>query len=174
MLFTIDLMKSILFHTNKKGPVLTNSIPLYDQEVIDHDERNMEDEFMNNPDDSDDNICECTTEFGGSSQTETQLSNARLAIDNAPNNNEVIEVSKYYQLALPVYEDMMNSCKTKKQFEDVIKLMETQHIKHVSENGVLPHNNTTKSTFMFGQNDTNQRSIPRKKFAYERRQQYKK
>ena len=134
----------------------------------------MEDEFLNNPDDSDDNMCDCTTEFGGSSQTETQLSTARLAIDNAPNNNEVIEVSKYYQLALPVYEDMMNSCKTKKQFEDVIKIMETQHFKHVSENGVLPHNNTTRSTYMFGQNDTNQRSIPRQKFAYERRQQYKK
>ena len=170
----IDLMKSILLHTNEKGPVLKNSIPLHDQEVPDHDVCDIEDEFMNNPDDSNDNMCDCTTEFGGSSQTETQLSTARLAIDNAPNNNEVIEVSKYYQLAIPVYEEMMNSCKTKRQFEDVIKLMETQHFKHVSENGVLPHNNTTRSTYMFGQNDTNQRSIPRKKFAYERRHQYKK
>ena len=79
-----------------------------------------EDDFTNNPDNSNDNMCDSTTEFGGSSQTETQLSTARLAIDNAPNNNEVIEVSKYYQLAIPVYEEMMNSCKTKRQFEDVI------------------------------------------------------
>ena len=39
-------MQSILLHTNEKGPVLKNSVLLYDQEVTDHDERNMEDEFM--------------------------------------------------------------------------------------------------------------------------------
>ena len=69
---------------------------------------------------------------------------------------------------------MMNSCKTKKQFDDVCINMETQHFKHVTENGVLTHNNTTRSTYIFGQNDTNQRSIPRNKFAHEKRQQYNK
>ena len=69
---------------------------------------------------------------------------------------------------------MMNSCKTKKQLDDVCNYMQNQHHKHVAENGVLPHNNTTRSTYIFGQNDTNKRSIPRKKFAHERRQQYKK
>ena len=57
----IDLMKSILQHTNDKGPVLKNSIQLHDQEVPDHDVCDIEDEFMNNPDDSNDNMCECTT-----------------------------------------------------------------------------------------------------------------
>ena len=90
------------------------------------------------------------------------MSTARLAIDNAPKYNEIIEISSYYKLALPIFEEMMNSCKTKKQFDDVCINMQNQHYKHVAENGVLPHNNTTKSTYMFGQNDTNQRSIPRK------------
>ena len=67
-------MQSILLHTNKKGPVLKDSIPLYDQK--DHDESNIESEFMNNPENSDDNMCECTTDFGGLSHTETQLSTA--------------------------------------------------------------------------------------------------
>ena len=39
--------------------------------------------------------------------------------------------------------------------------MQNQHYKHVAENGVLPHNNTTRGTYVCGQNDT-QRSIPRK------------
>ena len=70
--------------------------------------------------------------------------------------------------------NQLNTGKTKKQFDDVIKNMETQHFKHVSENGVLTHNNTTRSTYIFGQNNTNQRSIPRKKFAHEKRQKYNK
>ena len=49
----------------------------------------------------------------------------------------------------------MNSCKTKKQLDDVCNYMQNQHYKHVAENGVLPHNNTTRSTYIFGQNDTN-------------------
>ena len=47
-------------------------------------------------------------------------------------------------------------------------MMETQHYKHVAENGVLPHNGATRSTYVFGQNDTNKRIIPRKKFAHEK------
>ena len=84
---------------------------------------------------------------------------------NTPNNNEVIATSTYYKHTLLVFEDMMNSCKKKKQFEEVVKMMETQHYKHVSENGVLPHNNTTRSTYMLGQNETNQRTIAQKKFS---------
>ena len=102
------------------------------------------------------------------------MSTARFDITNSPNNNEVIATSNYYKHALPVFEDMMNYCKTKKQFEEIVKMMETQNYRHVSENSVLPHNNTTRSTYVFGKNDTNQRSIPRKKFAYEKRKQYKK
>ena len=83
-------------------------------------------------------------------------------------------MSSYYKYALPVFEEMMNSCKTKKQFDDVIKIIGTQHFKHIAENGMLSHNNTTRSTYMFGQNDTNQRSIPRQKFTYKKRKQYNK
>ena len=83
-----------------------------------------------------------------------------MAITNAPNNNEVIAISTYYKHAFPVFEDMINSCKTKKQFEEVIKMMEMQHYRHVSANGALPHNNTKRSTYVFGQNNTNQRYIP--------------
>ena len=97
------------------------------------------------------------------------MSTDRLAITNAPNNNEVVVSSTYYKHALPVFEDMMNSCKIKKKFEEVIKMMETQHYRYVSENGGLPYNNTTTNTYVFEKNDTNQSSIPRKKFDYEKR-----
>ena len=165
-------MQSILLHTHEKGPVLKDRIPFYYQN--NNNDSNVESDIMNNNDNSNDIMSECTTEFGGSSQTETQLSTARLAIDNAPEYNEIIEISSYFKLALPVFEEMMNSCKTKKQFDDVCINMQNQHYTHVAENDVLPHNNTTRSTYIFCQNDTNQRSIPRKKFAHEKRQQYNK
>ena len=97
-----------------------------------------------------------------------------MAITNAPNNNEVITTSTYYKHTRPVFEDMMNYCKTKKRFEEFVKMMETQYYRPMSENGVLPHNTKTRSTYAFGKSDTNQRSIPQKKFAYEKRKQYKK
>jgi len=166
----IDLMHSILLYTNTKGPLVKNSIQLQDdnnEDMIDNEAN--DDDFITHEDDSDDSMNVLTTNFGGSSQTETQLSTARVAISNAPNTNEYMETSVYYTLARPTFEDMMNSCKTKKQFDDVIKMMETQHYKHVAENGVMPHNATTASTYVFGRNDTNKRTIPRKKFAHEKR-----
>ena len=75
-----------------------------------------------------------------------------MAITNDPNKNEVIATSTYYKHALPVFEDMIKSCKTKKKFEEVVNMMETQHYRHVTENGILPHNNTTRSIHMFGKN----------------------
>ena len=45
------------------------------------------------------------------------MSPARLAITNARNNNEVVAASTYYKHALPVFEDMMTSFKTKNQFD---------------------------------------------------------
>lgn len=60
--------------------------------------------------------------FLGSYQTESQLNTARLALMNAPNNNKAIESSTCYKHTLPVFEDIMNSCKTKCQFGEVIKL----------------------------------------------------
>ena len=85
----IDLMQSILSHTSTKGPVVKNSIQLqdYHKEQDINNEANEAD-FITNEDDSEDSMDVCTTNFGGSSQTETQLSTARLAISNAPNTNE--------------------------------------------------------------------------------------
>ena len=109
---TIDLMKSILEYTNTKGPVVKNSIPLHDKKK--NDESLSDAMFINNEDDFEDSMDVCTTHFGGSSQTETKLGTAWLAISNAPNTNEFIETSMYYIHALPVFEEMMNSCTTKK------------------------------------------------------------
>ena len=48
-------------------------------------------------------------------------------------------------------------------------MMNTQYFKNITENGTLPHNNTTPSTYMFGQNDTNATPTPREWFIYEER-----
>ena len=109
--------------------------------------------------------------FGGSSQTQTQLSTARLAIDNAPTMNKVIATSSYYKHALPMFEAMINSCKTKPQFDEVILMMQTKHYKHISENGGIPHQPQVRrrDPYIFEQNDTNKKKEKRHKFLYEKR-----
>ena len=122
------------------------TIPLFDDD--NNNESLSDDMIINNSEKSEDSKYECTTHFSWSSQTEIQLSTSRLATTNAPNNNEVVAISTYYKHTLPVFEDMMNSCKTKKKFEEVVKMMETQHYRHVRENGILPRNNTARSTYV--------------------------
>ena len=55
----IDLMQSILLHTHDKGPVIKDSIPLHYQN--NNDDSYVESDIMNNNDDSNDIIGECTT-----------------------------------------------------------------------------------------------------------------
>lgn len=72
----------------------------------------------------------------------------------------MIEISSYYKHTLLVSEGMINSCDTKKELEEVILNMQTQHCKHFAENCVLPYTITNRSTTVFDQNDTNQQSVP--------------
>ena len=55
----IDLMQIILRHTHEKGPVLKDSIPLHYQN--NNNDSNVESDIMNNNDNSNDRMCECTT-----------------------------------------------------------------------------------------------------------------
>ena len=98
---------------------MTNTIPLFDDE--NHNESLSDACIINTSKEPEDSKDECTTHFGGLSQTKSQLSTARLSITNTPNTNEVIIISAYYKHALPVFEDMINSCKTTNQFEEVVK-----------------------------------------------------
>lgn len=62
--------------------------------------------LMNDLEEYDASMGECTTHLGGLSQTETQLSTAWLAIINDRNNKEVIEISSYYKHTLPLFGEM--------------------------------------------------------------------
>ena len=165
----VDLMKAILEHTDKHGPVLKDSIPLHSTTL--EDESDNDSMFINNDNESNVIIDHCPVHFGGSSQTQTQLSTARLAIDNAPTMNMVIATSTYYKLALPMFEDMMNSCSTKPQFEEVINMMKTKHYKHLSENGKCPYQTQARRPvpYVVEQNNTNKKKEKRHKFLYEKR-----
>lgn len=132
-----DLMVVILEHTDKHGPVVKDIIPL--SIIMSENECDNDSMSINNENESNDIMDHCPVHFGGSSQTQTQLSTARLAIDNASTMNKVIATSNYYKYALPMFEEMMNSCKTKLQFDEVILMMQTKHYKHLSENGGRTH-----------------------------------
>ena len=104
----IDLMTRIL---EQKISSIENSISLSD-DTNTNNERLSDAMFINNSEESEDSTYKYTT-FGRSSQTESQLSTARLAIMDAPNNNEIVATSTYYKHALLVFDDMMNLCKSK-------------------------------------------------------------
>ena len=105
-------MTSIFKHTYEKCPVLRNSIILFDDENKNKSVR--EALIINNLEESEVSKDECKAHFDGPSQTESQLSTVRLAITNDYNNNGFIEISTYYKHALSIFENMTNSCKTKK------------------------------------------------------------
>jgi len=51
-------------------------------------------------------------EFGGLSQTDTHMSTERLAFGNVE-KPDVLPMSDYYKRALPIFEDMINTCQSK-------------------------------------------------------------
>ena len=89
----IDLMASVLEQTNEKGPLLKNNILLFDDE--NNNESLRDAMIINNLEDSEDCKEKYTTHFGGSSQNESQLSTALLAITNALSYNEAVATSTY-------------------------------------------------------------------------------
>ena len=83
---------------------MNNPFPLFDDENNNETIRDVM--IINNSEDSEVNKDEWSTHFIGSSQTESQLRTARLAITNDPNNNEIIATSTYYKHDPPVFKDI--------------------------------------------------------------------
>ena len=60
---------------------------------------------------------------------------------------------------------MINTCKSEIQLQNAIYIMRGQHYHNVASNG--QQNNENCQTYMFGQNDTQQKTVPRRKFLHE-------
>ena len=108
---------------------------------------------------------ECVEEFGGLSKKDTHMSTERLAFGNVNKPNILLPTSDYYKRALPIFEDMINTCKSESQLQNAIEIMRGQYYHNVASNG--QKNNVIRQTYMFGQNDTQQRTDLRRKFFCE-------
>ena len=74
-------------------------------------------------------------------------------------------MSDYYKRALPIFEDMINTCQSEMQFQKAIHAMKSQHYHNVATNG--EQTNRVRETYVFGQNDTQLKKVPRRKFFHE-------
>ena len=73
--------------------------------------------------------------------------------------------------ALPVFEKMVYYCSNDVRFKDMMNVMRVQYIKNQCEKGINSGSNYTKigqGASLFGENNTNQISVKRHKFSYER------
>ena len=76
------------------------------------------------------------------------MSTERLAFGNVNEPNILLPTSDYYKRTLPVFEDMINTCKSEIQLQNAIDIMRGQHYHNVASNG--QQNNIICQTYMFG------------------------
>ena len=157
-----NLMSNIIHATERNGYVLKNQLPLYPAALI---HREMSDSnIINDTEANNVFLDDCVDEFGGLSQTDTHMSTERLAFGNVE-KPDVLPRSDYYKRALPIFEDMINTCQSEMQLQKAIHVMKGQHYHNVASNG--QQNNRVRETYVFGQNDTQLKKVPRRKFLHE-------
>ena len=105
--------------------------------------------------------------MGGSSQVECFLSQQR-----EDNDNHVVkhgtERNTYYKEALPLFEEMVNSCPNKHMFDVMCETLRERHMIHIASRGINNQLCSTKGMTLFGENNTNKRSAKRHKFIFEK------
>ena len=156
-------MLNIIDETSRNGYVLKNQISLYpvaknSAEISDSISiyRTEATEGFSN---------EYVEEFGGLSQTDTHMSTEWLASRNVNQPNILLPTSVYHKIALPVLEDMINTYKSEVQCQNAIEIMRGHYYHNVASHG--QQNNVIRHTYIFGQNDTQQKTVPRRKFLHE-------
>ena len=105
--------------------------------------------------------------MGGSSQAECFLSQQR-----EDNDNHVVkhgtERNTYYKEALPLFEEMVNSCPSKHIFDVMCEEIRSRHMIHIASRGINNQIGSSKGMSLFGENNTNKKSVKRYKFMHEK------
>ena len=66
---------------------------------------------------------------------DVSLSQTRIESENVVDDALVTRVT-FYKQALHLFQEMINSCSTKVQFDELCKMMRNQNTKHISANGI--------------------------------------
>ena len=96
-----------------------------------------------------------------------------ISNDNTINTNDLfdhnlVSYNKYHKEALPLFEEMVSSCRNDCQFNEMMELMRTQHMKHVISKGINAYVGQKTGTLLFGEDNTNCKNEKRHKFLHER------
>lgn len=157
-----NLMNKIVSETNRGHPVLKDSIPL---NVV--EEMNAVSEYDDIDSTMDTKIDEMDN-MGGSSQVECQLSQHREEIDNNIDHFGSHR-NTYYREALPLFEEMVNSCPNDYLFKEMCTILRNRHMVHVASRGINNQLTNTNAIALFGENNTNRRKVKRHKFTHEKK-----
>ena len=77
-------------------------------------------------------------------------------------------VNSYFRDGMSAYEEMMRTCPNKAMFEECITFMRNQSMKHIITKANITKPKSDKSTILFKENPTKNKSIKRTKTISER------
>ena len=63
------------------------------------------------------------------------LSQTRIELENVVDDTLVTR-GTFYKEALHLFQEMINSCSTKVQFDELCKMMRNQNMKHIAAKGI--------------------------------------
>ena len=156
-----DLMMRIQKNTHEFGPVIKNTIQF---NMI---QSTTVDEYFSCLPFHEDVSNNAFNSFGGLSQVSFRLSQDRVHMNDSFDHN-LIPYNKYHKEALPLFEEMVSSCRNDCQFNEMMELMRTQHMKHVISKGINAYVGQKTGTLLFGEDNTNCKNEKRHKFLHER------
>ena len=134
-----NLMTKMLLQTNRGIPVVRYSIQLHVTETLIEINESDEDNYL-----SVDLHSDLMTNMGGSSQVECHLSQQNESNDNYIETNNT-QRKTYYKEALPLFEEMVNSCPNKNLFDEMCQIMRDRHMIHIASRGYNNQVTTTNS-----------------------------
>ena len=91
--------------------------------------------------------------MGGSSQVECYLSQHREENDKII-GTFVSHRNTYYKEALPLFEEMVNSCPNEYLFKEMCDVLRNRHMVHIASRGINNQLMNSNGMTLFGENDT--------------------
>ena len=110
----MDLIKRTIHHTRNKGLVITNTMMINSETMIDKEDYDIiKHDFGHS-------YPFQPGTFGGSSEVDVRLSQTRIELENIADDT-LVTTSTFYKQVLPLFQEMMNSFSTKVQFDELYK-----------------------------------------------------
>ena len=106
--------------------------------------------------------------FGGLLEIDVNLSQTRIELKNIVDDT-IVTTGTFYKQALPLFQEIMNSCSTKVQFDALCKMMRNQNMKHIAEKVINSAYGRSKGSVLFGEDKASKRNTPCHRFAHEKK-----